>query len=143
VSRSIIESGEHIPDNAGRGGLGNPAQVRAHLERYERTGLDQMIFVQQGGRNRHEHTCESLELFVQELLPAFQQRHEVRARQKREALAPSIEVALRRKRRLAPAAEAEVPTVEAFGHATAASPQADLTRGGAIPVVTHDPRERL
>jgi alkanesulfonate monooxygenase SsuD/methylene tetrahydromethanopterin reductase-like flavin-dependent oxidoreductase (luciferase family) len=143
VWQHFLEAKERIPDNAGRGGIGNPAQVRAHLERYERAGLDQVIFVQQCGRNRHEHICESLELFARDLHPAFQQRHEVRAWQKREELAPSIEAALRRKRRLAPAAEAEIPTVEAFGRATEGSPQADPTRGGAIPVVTHDPRERL
>jgi alkanesulfonate monooxygenase SsuD/methylene tetrahydromethanopterin reductase-like flavin-dependent oxidoreductase (luciferase family) len=143
VWQHFLEAKERIPDNAGRGGIGNPAQVRAHLERYERAGLDQVIFVQQCGRNRHEHICESLELFARDLHPAFQQRHEVRAWQKRAELAPSIEAALRRKRRLAPAAEAEIPTVEAFGRATEGSPQADPTRGGAIPVVTHDPRERL
>ena len=30
-----------------------------------------MIFVLQAGRNRHEHICESLELFGAEVLPEF------------------------------------------------------------------------
>ena len=141
VWQRFLEAKDRIPDNAGRGGIGDPAQVREHLERYERAGIDQVIFVQQCGRNRHEHICESLELFAEELHPEFKRRDGIRARQKREELAPYIEAALRRKTRLAPAAESEIPTVEAFGRASDGSPQADPTRGGAIPVVTHDPRE--
>jgi len=141
VWQHFLEAKDKIPDNAGRGGIGNPAQVREHLERYERAGLDQVIFVQQCGNNQHEHICESLELFAQELHPEFKRRDEIHERQKRAELAPYIEAALQRKTRLAPAGEAEIPTVEAFGRAIEGSPQADPTRGGAIPVVTHDPRE--
>ena len=31
--------------------------------------LDQVIFLQQAGRNKHEHICESLELFAAEVMP--------------------------------------------------------------------------
>jgi alkanesulfonate monooxygenase SsuD/methylene tetrahydromethanopterin reductase-like flavin-dependent oxidoreductase (luciferase family) len=130
-----------IPDNAGRGGIGNPDQVREHLERYERAGIDQVIFVQQCGNNRHDHICESLELFAQELLPEFKRRDELAQRRKREELAPHVAAALQRKPRLAPATEAEIPTVEAFGRQVDGTFQADPTRGGAIPVVAHDPGE--
>ena len=42
---------------------------------YEDAGVDQAIFVSQAGRNRHEHICESLELFVTaEMLPYFTKR---------------------------------------------------------------------
>ena len=43
--------------------------------------------------------------------------------------------------RLAPVAEEDIPTVEAFGRHLDGGPQADATRGGAIPVVTRDPHE--
>ncbi|MYA61652.1 MAG: LLM class flavin-dependent oxidoreductase, partial [Dehalococcoidia bacterium] len=56
-------------------------------------GVDQVVFIQQGGRNRHEHICESLELFASEVLPEFKDREEARLRAKSEALAPFIEKA--------------------------------------------------
>ncbi len=59
-----------------RGAMGTPAQVREFLERFEEAGVDQVIFVLQAGRNRHEHICESLELFGAEVLPAFKERDE-------------------------------------------------------------------
>ena len=36
---------------------------RAHAL-FQAAGVDQVIFLQQAGRNRHEHICESLELFA-------------------------------------------------------------------------------
>jgi len=137
----FLEIQDTLPNNAGSGGIGNPAQVREHLERYERAGIDQVIFVQQCGNNQHEHICESLELFAKELHPEFKRRDDIRAPQKREELAPYIAAALQRKKRLAPVAEEDIPTVEAFGRHLDGGPQADATRGGAIPVVTHDPHE--
>ena len=47
-----------------RGAIGTPDQVRELLRRYEEAGVDQVIFVAQAGNNRHEHICESLELFA-------------------------------------------------------------------------------
>ena len=46
-----------------RGATGTPAQVREYLERFEQAGVDQVIFVLQAGKNRHEDICESLEVF--------------------------------------------------------------------------------
>ena len=46
------------------GGIGNPDEVRANLETFEDVGVDQTIFIQQGGNNRHEDICSSLELFA-------------------------------------------------------------------------------
>ena len=57
-----------------RGAIGTPEQVRDLCRRYEAAGVDQLIFVMQAGRNRHEHICESIELFASEVLPEFAQR---------------------------------------------------------------------
>ncbi len=54
-----------------RGAIGNPSQIRSLVRRYEAAGVDQLIFVSQAGRNRHDHICESLELFAAEVLPEF------------------------------------------------------------------------
>ena len=40
----------------------------------EEAGVDQMILLQQSGNYRHEHICESMELFAKEVLPQFKER---------------------------------------------------------------------
>ena len=88
---------QHAPkEYAPTGGIGNPAQVRANLEKFEAIGVDQVIFVQQAGNNRHEHICASLELFADQVMPAFAQRHAAQSAAKAERLAPAIERALQR-----------------------------------------------
>ena len=77
-------------------GIGSPDQVRANLEALEAAGVDQVVFVQQAGNNRHEHICQSLELFAEQLMPAFRERHATHQQRKAERLAPSIESALQR-----------------------------------------------
>ena len=41
-----------------RGAIGTPDQVIDLVERYRAAGVDQVIFVQQAGPNKHEHICE-------------------------------------------------------------------------------------
>jgi hypothetical protein len=60
-------------------------------------GVDQLIFVSQAGNNKHEHICESLELFAREVMPEFQERDEAHVKQKADRLAPAIERALARR----------------------------------------------
>nr|MDQ4040388.1 LLM class flavin-dependent oxidoreductase [Actinomycetota bacterium] len=57
-----------------RGAIGTPDQVRDLCRRYEAAGVDELIFVMQAGKNRHEHICESIELFGAEVLPEFAER---------------------------------------------------------------------
>ena len=89
-----------------RGAMGTPAQVREFLERFEEAGVDQVIFVLQAGRNRHEHICESLELFGTEVLPAFKERDEAQVKAKTARLAPVVDAALARTRARARATRA-------------------------------------
>ena len=79
---------------------------------FQDAGIDQIIFLQQGGRIRHEHICESLELFADEVLPGLRRstRSERLAR-KEEELAPYIEAALARKEYMKPLADDEIPIV--------------------------------
>ena len=94
------------------GGIGNPDEVRANLEQFEEMGVDQVIFIQQGGNNKHEHICESLELFARRVQPGFKERHEARMRRKAEELAPYIEKAMQRIPRLPEMKE--IPEVESY-----------------------------
>jgi alkanesulfonate monooxygenase SsuD/methylene tetrahydromethanopterin reductase-like flavin-dependent oxidoreductase (luciferase family) len=85
-------------DNTGlRGATGTPDQIREYLERFEEAGVDQVIFVLQAGKNRHEHICESLELFGRQVLPAFKDRDEAQVKAKAGRMAPAVEAAMARK----------------------------------------------
>ena len=80
-----------------RGAIGTPDQLREFLRRYEECGIDQVIFIQQAGRNRHEHIMESLELFGKEILPEFKERDEALRARKFAELEPAIEAAMARR----------------------------------------------
>jgi alkanesulfonate monooxygenase SsuD/methylene tetrahydromethanopterin reductase-like flavin-dependent oxidoreductase (luciferase family) len=80
-----------------RGAIGTPDQVRDLVRRYEAAGVDQVIFVLQCGRNRHEHICESLELFASDVMPEFAERADAAEAAKRERLAPAIAAAMSRR----------------------------------------------
>jgi alkanesulfonate monooxygenase SsuD/methylene tetrahydromethanopterin reductase-like flavin-dependent oxidoreductase (luciferase family) len=60
-------------EKALRGGLiGSPDALRRKLARFETSHIDQVILLNQAGKNSHEHICESLELFAGEVMPEFQ-----------------------------------------------------------------------
>ncbi|HEV2337079.1 MAG TPA: LLM class flavin-dependent oxidoreductase [Stellaceae bacterium] len=129
---------DKMPDNAGRGGIGTPAQLRAHLLRYEEAGIDQVIFVQQAGATRHEHICESIETFATEVMGEFAEREAARSVQRHEDLAPFIAAALARKPRMPAVDPAAVPVVEALGRQAHGAAITTSDRGGAIPIATAD-----
>jgi len=59
-----------------RGGLiGSPETIRRKLRRFQSSNIDQVVLLNQAGRNTHEHICESLELFAKEVMPEFQEAH--------------------------------------------------------------------
>jgi len=95
------------------GGIGTPDDMRAHLAEYEAAGVDQIIFMQQAGRNRHEHICESLELFAAEVMAPFAAQADAREKDKADQLAPYFEAALARKRWMQPIADRDIPVVRA------------------------------
>jgi alkanesulfonate monooxygenase SsuD/methylene tetrahydromethanopterin reductase-like flavin-dependent oxidoreductase (luciferase family) len=80
-----------------RGAIGTPDQVRQLVRRYEEVGVDQLIFVSQAGRNRHEHICESMELFAREVLPEFAERADAVEAAKEERLSSAKTAALARR----------------------------------------------
>ena len=80
-----------------RGAVGTPDQIRDLIGRYEEVGVDQIIFVSQAGTNRHEHVCESLELFAREVLPGFAEKAGEVERAKGERLGEALGAALERR----------------------------------------------
>jgi alkanesulfonate monooxygenase SsuD/methylene tetrahydromethanopterin reductase-like flavin-dependent oxidoreductase (luciferase family) len=104
---------------AAEGGIGTPDGLRAHLKKFEDCGVDQVAFIQQGGRNKHEHICEALELFAGEVMGEFKQREAARVAKKTEELAPYVEAAFKRKVWMKPLADDEIPHVLALGRQVA------------------------
>ena len=110
----VWESFQAVPEQPreARGGIGTPDQLREHLLKYEEIGVDQVVFIQQAGRNRHEDICESLELLASRVMPEFKERDELHQKQKLERFAPIIEAA---ESRIPPLTELdEIPTVTAY-----------------------------
>src|SRR5437899_3208184 len=112
---------------AGAGCIGTPAQLRESLRIFQDAGVDQTIFIQQGGKNRHDHICEALELFAAEVMPEFKEKEVEREKQKLEELGPAIEAAFARKRALPSLADDQIPTCQAYG-TTVALTDADIAK---------------
>ncbi|HEX8076124.1 MAG TPA: LLM class flavin-dependent oxidoreductase [Thermoleophilaceae bacterium] len=97
-----------------RGAIGTPDQVTELVQRYQRAGVDQMIFAVQTGHTQHEHVMEAIELVGREVLPKFSSRADRVDGAKRDRLAPACKRALERRDppRAAPADYAILPGQE-------------------------------
>jgi alkanesulfonate monooxygenase SsuD/methylene tetrahydromethanopterin reductase-like flavin-dependent oxidoreductase (luciferase family) len=124
--------GERELDFLGGGsdGIGTPDQLRAHLRRFADAGVDQTVFIQQGGKNKHEHICESLELFASEVMGEFKEEEAARERRKMDELAPYIEAAFKRKQYMKELSDDEIPTYPAYGAMIAEVDTSQLDEAG-------------
>jgi alkanesulfonate monooxygenase SsuD/methylene tetrahydromethanopterin reductase-like flavin-dependent oxidoreductase (luciferase family) len=100
-------------EGAQSSGIGTPEDMRAHLRALQAAGVDQVIFLQQAGRNRHEHICQSLQLFADTVMAEFREAAAAREKAKQEALQPYIDAALKRKQWMQPLGKDDVPVVRA------------------------------
>ena len=92
--------------------LVHPTLSASTFDNLKRWVVDQVVFIQQAGRNRHEHICESLERFAADVMPEFKGRDQIHQKQKRERLAPAIEAA---EARIPPViSPKELPAVDAY-----------------------------
>ena len=74
-----------------RSGLvGSPDTIRAKLRKFQTSNVDQIIFLNQAGKNPHEHICEGLELFAKEVMPEFHAAEPAHQEWKRRVLAKDI-----------------------------------------------------
>jgi alkanesulfonate monooxygenase SsuD/methylene tetrahydromethanopterin reductase-like flavin-dependent oxidoreductase (luciferase family) len=77
----------------GGGLIGSPATIQRKLRRFEESNVDQVILLNQAGRNRHEDICSSLELFAAEVMPEFHAREDEHQAWKQAVLAGEVELA--------------------------------------------------
>jgi alkanesulfonate monooxygenase SsuD/methylene tetrahydromethanopterin reductase-like flavin-dependent oxidoreductase (luciferase family) len=127
------EAARSMMPELGNRGLGNPEELRAHIRQFADAGVDQVVFIQQGGRNRHRHICESLELFARTVMPEFKAGEEERRRRKFDALSPFLEQAMRRKPPVMGIPDDRIPEYRAYGRSIVRS---------ASSVFGSDPRNR-
>src|SRR6185369_586004 len=114
---------------------------------FEEAGVDQVIFLQQGGMNKHEHICASLELFASAVMPAFKARHVEREARKQAELAPYVAAALARKPRRSALNDNEIPKLVALGRRIAQEESTDgktanFGRGSEMVVPLEDPAKQ-
>jgi alkanesulfonate monooxygenase SsuD/methylene tetrahydromethanopterin reductase-like flavin-dependent oxidoreductase (luciferase family) len=93
--------------------IGTPDDARRFLVGMRDAGVDQTIFLQQAGRNKHSDICTSLERFASELLPEFTADEQEREAAKAAELAPFIAAALARKPYMPEIADKDIPIVGA------------------------------
>lgn len=107
----IIAAAKMAERNAN--GIGTPDDIRDHIRAFQEAGVDQVIFLQQCGRNRHDQICESLELFAAEVMPEFAADVAAREAKKAAELAPFLAAAMARKPVRPAMADADIPLVKA------------------------------
>ena len=82
-----------LVEKALRGGLvGLPDTIRKKLRRFKESHADQAILLNQAGKNSHEHTCESLEIFAEEVMPEFHADEGAHQNWKQQVMSGEIEL---------------------------------------------------
>ena len=65
------ETGEGQKLQANSGLVGSPDTIRERLRQFQEVHIDQVILLNQAGKNEHQDICDSLELFANEVMPEF------------------------------------------------------------------------
>jgi alkanesulfonate monooxygenase SsuD/methylene tetrahydromethanopterin reductase-like flavin-dependent oxidoreductase (luciferase family) len=66
--------------------IGSPATIRERLAELEAANVDQVILLNQAGKNTHQDICDSLTLFAETIMPEFQGREDAHQAWKRSVL---------------------------------------------------------
>lgn len=72
--------------------IGSPETIIERLQELKIAHVDQVILLNQAGKNTHEDICESLELFAKEVMPAFQAKQTEQDEWKAAVLAGEIKL---------------------------------------------------
>ncbi|MEO9254255.1 MAG: LLM class flavin-dependent oxidoreductase, partial [Tepidiformaceae bacterium] len=72
--------------------IGSPATIRERLRKFEESNVDQVILLNQAGKNTHEDICSSLEMFAKEVMPEFHDREPEHQAWKQKVLNREIEL---------------------------------------------------
>ena len=72
--------------------IGSPDTIRQRLQDLADTNVDQVILLNQAGKNTHQDICDSLALFAREVMPEFHESHKEQEKWKAAVLAGEIEL---------------------------------------------------
>ncbi len=72
--------------------IGSPDTIRERLKELEDANVDQVILLNQAGKNTHKDICDSLELFAKEVMPEFHAREDEHQAWKQAVLNGEIEL---------------------------------------------------
>jgi alkanesulfonate monooxygenase SsuD/methylene tetrahydromethanopterin reductase-like flavin-dependent oxidoreductase (luciferase family) len=72
--------------------IGSPDTIRQRLQDLADTNVDQVILLNQAGKNTHQDICDSLALFAREVMPEFHESHKDQEKWKAAVLAGEIEL---------------------------------------------------
>lgn len=72
--------------------IGSPETIRTRLLELEAANVDQVILLNQAGKNTHADICSSLELFAHEVMPEFHAREPQHQQWKKAVLAGEIQL---------------------------------------------------
>jgi len=86
------ETDEGLKARRASGLIGSPKTLTERLHRFAASNIDQVILINQTGKNRHEDICSSLELFARDVMPEFHAMEPEHARWKESVLSGEIEL---------------------------------------------------
>ncbi len=72
--------------------VGSPETLRKKLHKYKDSHIDQVILLNQAGKNSHQDICDSLELFAKEVMPEFHDLDKEHQEWKQAVLAGELEL---------------------------------------------------
>ena len=72
--------------------IGTPDTIREMVKEFEASHIDQLILLNQAGKNTHKDICDSLTLFAEEVMPEFHAHEPEHQEWKRQVLAGEIEL---------------------------------------------------
>ena len=113
-----------LPPGGGATAIGTPDHAREVMHEWVDAGADQVCFIAQGGKAKHEHILQSLELFATHVMPEFAQGEEEREAKKLKELGPYIDAAMERKVWMQPLADEDIPRYSAYRRPVAHGHQA-------------------
>jgi alkanesulfonate monooxygenase SsuD/methylene tetrahydromethanopterin reductase-like flavin-dependent oxidoreductase (luciferase family) len=85
------DEGKKLASSAG-GLIGSPETLRERLHKFAESNVDQVVLINQTGKNTHEHICESLDLFAKEVMPEFHDMEPDHQKWKQQVLSGEIEL---------------------------------------------------
>jgi alkanesulfonate monooxygenase SsuD/methylene tetrahydromethanopterin reductase-like flavin-dependent oxidoreductase (luciferase family) len=72
--------------------IGSPETIRERLAELEAANVDQVILLNQAGKNTHEDICSSLELFAKKVMPEFHETERKHQEWKAKVLSGELEL---------------------------------------------------